>query len=309
MVSPVDCLSITQHSMSGELLACGRTLFTGRYWTGYVSVCKPERLEEVAKADLRAGVAAVAWLDADRQNSDAAVVVTGSDDGSIDLWEYKADKTSCSLHHLEGKPAHDQTVSSVTAAPGGHQVASASWDLQVRIWDTSAFLECTASLVGHTDLVHAAAWGADSGTLFSASQDRTVRQWDPRKNVCASIIRLPQPVCAVASCSRSHRLVAGDELGGLTFYDTRKDGIQLAHLKALHHDAIRAIAFPSSESKAMVASSGDDGRICIIPQDQQISAVKQQVRTPHKHGAYIRALAYGSNGLYSAGWDGSIECT
>lgn len=308
MATPVDCISITQSS-SGELLAAGRSLFTGRYWTGYVSVCKTDRLEEEAKADLRAGVAAVAWLNTDVHSSDAAVVVTGSDDGSIDLWEYNVDKAAGSLRHLEGKPAHDQTVSGVAADPGGHHVASASWDLQVRIWDATAFLDCTASLVGHTDLVHAIAWGPDSGTLFSAAQDKTVLQWDPRNSSCASVMRLPHPVCAVACCTRSHRLVAGDEAGGLTFFDTRKLGMQLANLKGLHHDAIKAIAFPPSDSKAMVASSGDDGRICIIPEDQQISAVKQQVRTPHQQGAYIRALAYGSKGLYSGGWDGSIEYT
>ena len=41
---------------------------------------------------------------------------------------------------------------------------------RVRIWDTSAYLECTESLVGHTDLVHAVAWEPDSSNVFSASQ-------------------------------------------------------------------------------------------------------------------------------------------
>ena len=42
--------------------------------------------------------------------ADAAVVVTGSDDGSIDLWEYDSAKADSSLRHMEGKPAHDQIV-------------------------------------------------------------------------------------------------------------------------------------------------------------------------------------------------------
>ena len=39
------------------------------------------------------------------------VVVSGSDDGSIDLWQYKAADGSSILQHLEGKPAHDHVVS------------------------------------------------------------------------------------------------------------------------------------------------------------------------------------------------------
>ena len=41
---------------------------------------------------------------------DAPVVVTGSDDGSIDLWEYDSAQADSALRHMEGKPAHDQIV-------------------------------------------------------------------------------------------------------------------------------------------------------------------------------------------------------
>ena len=80
--------------------------------------------------------------------------------------------------------------------------------------------------------------------LHTNLQDKTVRHWDSRNGSCASVIRQPYPVCAVACCPRSHRLVSGDEAGGLRFFDTRKAGVQLAYLKGLHHDTVRAIAFP-----------------------------------------------------------------
>ena len=44
---------------------------------------------------------------------------------------------------------------------------------RVRVWDTVAFLESTATFVGHTDLVHSVCWaeiGGSSQILFSASQ-------------------------------------------------------------------------------------------------------------------------------------------
>lgn len=43
-------------------------------------------------------------------SADAPVVVTGSDDGSIDLWEYDSAQADSTLRHMEGKPAHDQIV-------------------------------------------------------------------------------------------------------------------------------------------------------------------------------------------------------
>lgn len=46
-------------------------------------------------------------------------------------------------------------------------------ECRVRIWDAVAFVEGSATLVGHTDLVHSVSWPATDGhnkTLFSGSQ-------------------------------------------------------------------------------------------------------------------------------------------
>ena len=63
--SPIDCISVCSGSDGSDLLVAGQTVFTGRYWTGSVTVLtlgKAQREEGQGKADLRAGVAAVDWL-------------------------------------------------------------------------------------------------------------------------------------------------------------------------------------------------------------------------------------------------------
>ena len=157
--SPIDCISVCSGSDGSDLLVAGQTVFTGRYWTGSVTVLtlgKAQKEEGRGKADLRAGVAAVDWLNsgdpqagqshfylvtvrcrlgehrcnpvrlAYRQppalpcktlltaafcSAGYPIVVSGSDDGSIDLWQYKAADGNSILQHLEGKPAHDHIVS------------------------------------------------------------------------------------------------------------------------------------------------------------------------------------------------------
>lgn len=114
-------------------------LGAGRYWTGGLTVYPHAEAQAHARADLRAGVAAVGWVaggDAGQgtasapdpylvrerkkatigpQSSqltaaEAAVAASGSDDGSLDLWRFSTDSATPELQHLEGKVAHNHVV-------------------------------------------------------------------------------------------------------------------------------------------------------------------------------------------------------
>ena len=68
-------------------------------------------------------------------------------------------------------------MTSVAWSPDGSQLASASGDKTVRIWDASTGQE-VSQLQGHSDCVWSVAWSPDGSQLASASADKTVLIWD-----------------------------------------------------------------------------------------------------------------------------------
>ncbi|MFG2484922.1 hypothetical protein ACGFSI_19465 [Streptomyces virginiae] len=88
---------------------------------------------------------------------------------------------------------HDDVVTSLTFGPGGHLLASASWDGTARLWQVTGgrALQPLSVLHGHTRFVRCVAFSPDGRTLVTAAEDGTVRVWDvsdPRKPRPTSVI-------------------------------------------------------------------------------------------------------------------------
>jgi WD40 repeat protein len=92
--------------------------------------------------------------------------------------------------------AHD-SVNGVAFSPDGRQLASASDDGTVRLWDPATG-KPTATLEGHTDWVNAVAFSPDGRQLASASDDGTVRLSDVYSHAAISQLTLGVLVSALA---------------------------------------------------------------------------------------------------------------
>ena len=112
----VDDLSVAASAEGPLLIAAAASNFIGRWWTGSIAVAARDPasgdIQLLAESALRAGVAGVAWLPA--PDGQPAVLVSGSDDGSVDAWRYEAKKTQ--LLHVHGSVAHDELVRLAAAA-------------------------------------------------------------------------------------------------------------------------------------------------------------------------------------------------
>ena len=239
------------------------------------------------------------------------MLAIGSDDGCVELWYVSGE----ALELSQAKMLHSGAVAGLAAAPGASQLASASADGTLRVWDCGQLLTSTAQLGSGGAAQHAVAWTADASTLASVGDAGSLCLWDTRQlgsaPVAVAAVGAKALSLAAAPAGGKQLLVVGDLLGRVSVFDARSLGKPLQQ-RQLHADAVHALSAAGSGggSGILLASGADDGAIMLL--DCADLAASRQLAPPRPEGqvpCYIRALAWQSPGgssrqqLYRGGWD------
>ena len=111
---------------------------------------------------------------------DGRAIASGSDDGTVKLWNAAARET---IATLEG---HADSVRTVAFSPDGRTLASGSWDGTIRLWNTAT--NSTIGTLRHTQ-VTSVSYSPDGRVLATGSWAGTVRLWDVATNSTMRTLR------------------------------------------------------------------------------------------------------------------------
>lgn len=216
-------------------------------------------------------------------------VVTAGSDAHIAIWtpgHPEPDKV------FDG---HSAPIVSIAVSPDGATLASASWDITVRLWPlkdgTPRVLE------GHTQNVNGVAFTPDGGNVVSASYDATLRIW-PLKGGDETIRTLPTPLNAVVIAPDGEIVGAG---ANGTVYFLSPQGDIRAEVEA---SPVPIISLAISPDGRLVAAAGLRGSVAIIDR-----ATRKLERTLIGPGLPVWSVAFfpGSRTLLTGGTDRIIR--
>jgi WD40 repeat protein/serine/threonine protein kinase len=225
--------------------------------------------------------------------SDLRMIVSGSTDGSVKVWDLDTGEI---IHNLEG---HNGDVTSVTFSPDGRYIASGAYDFMALLWDVQTG-ELVRGFEGHTLPVQDIAFSSDGTRLVTASSDSSLIVWDI---VTGEILQRYEghraSVLTVTFSPDDSQILSGARDGSLYVWDVAS-AIRILELKG-NTTGVNDVLFTPDGMQAV--SAAGDGSIYIwsLETGEIISRFVG-------NNAEVREVAFSPDAkrLYSVGVEGQV---
>jgi len=215
-------------------------------------------------------------------------------------------KWSPCLQTLEG---HSNSVMSVAFSHDSRQLASASNDCTVKIWD-AATGECLQTFGAHDDWVNSVAFSHNSSQLASASasSDNTVKIWDAATSECLHTLKgHSNSVRSVAFSHDSRQLASASYDHTVKIWDAEMgECLQTPEGHSTpakgHSNLVKSVTF--SHDSPQLASASNDDTVKIWD-----AATDECLRTFEAHDSWVNSVAFShdSRQLASASNDDTVK--
>ncbi len=181
---------------------------------------------------------------------DGNLVATGSQDGSLRVWNAANGKLIYTMPHAG-------QIVSISFSPDGKTLATSSSDTTIRLWNLSTG-GSSGTLEATGNEVHAVSFSPDGKTIASAMQDCTVCLWDvATKRLFRTFQGHTGPVTSACFSSDGNTLASGSDDKTVRVWDVAAG--QPIQTFAGHTDAVTCVSF--SPDGKLVASGSRDNRL------------------------------------------------
>lgn len=218
---------------------------------------------------------------ASAHHSKTPLLVSGSSDGTVRVWNFK---TGHCLHVLRG---HANWVRSVAFSPDGKTIASGSEDSSIRLWNAHTG-QCQQTLKGHANWVRSVAFSPDGETVVSGSGDQSAKLWDVATGSCQRTLKgYTNRVWSVAMSLDGETIASGND--DYTVRLWHRQDAQGDRVLRGHSNAVCAIAF--SPTAPLLASGSSDHTLKLWD-----ATSGKCVQTLRGHTSRIWSVVFSPNG-------------